>query len=80
MVRGTVTRYTPRVTIIDWNEADLPEQLRALPAGKYVIERADVALTPEEELGLIKALESVQAGNAVSHETARERVRQTVRR
>lgn len=80
VVEATVARYTPSVTIIDWNGADLPEQLRTLPAGRYVLEPADVALTPEEEEGLILALESVRAGKAVSHESAREHVLQRVRR
>ncbi len=68
------------MTIIDWNGTDLPEQLRGLPAGRYVLERADVALTSEEEQGLIAALESVSAGKGISHEAARERVLQHVRR
>jgi hypothetical protein len=37
------------VTIIDWNGADLPAELRNLPAGRYVIQPADEALTPDAE-------------------------------
>ncbi len=68
------------MTIIDWNGVDLPEELRNLPAGKYVIQRADDVLTPEEENGLIAALESVRGGNGVPHDLARERLLQRARR
>lgn len=74
MVRPLDTRYTCVVTIIDWNGADLPKELRSLPAGKYVLERADDSLTPDEEEGLILALESLRSGKGVSHEEARERL------
>jgi hypothetical protein len=41
---------------------------------------ADLSLTPEEEDGLVAALESLRAGKGVPHETARERLLQHVRR
>ena len=68
------------MTIIDWNGADLPDELRGLPAGKYVIQRADDALTADEEQGLIAALESLRAGKGVSHDEARERLARRARR
>lgn len=68
------------MTIIDWNGADLPEELRNLPAGKYVVQRADTPLTIEEEEGLLAALESVRAGKGVAHEDARERLLTRARR
>jgi hypothetical protein len=74
-----VARYTTLVTIIDWNGADVPVELRRLPAGKYVIQAADDALTPEEEQGLIAALDSLHAGNGVPHDAARERFRERAR-
>lgn len=80
MVRPTATRYTDGVTIIDWNGADVPEELRSLPAGKYVIQRADEALTSDEEQGLVAALESIRAGKGVPHDVARERLLQRARR
>ena len=80
MVRRRAARYNTVVTIIDWNGADLPAELRGLPAGKYVIQRADDALTPDEEQGLITALESLHAGNGVAHDAARERLLQRARR
>jgi len=74
MVLPSGARYTHLVTIIDWNGADLPEALRELPAGKYVVQRADVVLSEEEEAGLVAALESLRAGKGVPHDEARERL------
>jgi hypothetical protein len=68
------------VTIIDWNGSDLPAQLRELPAGRYLLQRADETLTSEEEIGLVAAIESVRAGNTVPHEVARARLLRHVRR
>lgn len=64
------------MAIINWNGADLPEALRHLPAGRYVVEPLDdsLALSPEEEEGLIRALESLRAGRGVDHEQVRARV------
>lgn len=80
MVRQRMARYTVMVTIIDWNGADIPAELRSLPAGKYVIQRADDALTEDEEQGLVTALDSLRAGNGVPHDEARERLLQRARR
>lgn len=80
MVRRRLARYNVVVTIIDWNGADLPAELRGLPAGKYVIQRADDTLTEDEERGLITALESLRAGKGVPHDEARERLLQRARR
>ena len=64
------------MAIINWNGSDLPEALRRLPAGRYVVERLDesLALTPDEEEGLIQALESLRAGRGVEHEQVRARI------
>ena len=63
------------VTIIHWNGRDIPEELRALPAGDYVIQGADeLGLSVEEEEGLRAAMQSLDAGNGVAHEEARARV------
>jgi hypothetical protein len=80
VVRRLLARYTSIVTIIDWNGADLPAELRSLPAGKYVIQRADDALTADEEQGLVAALESLRAGKGVPHDEAREHLLQRTRR
>ena len=52
-----------------------------LPEGKEIeLVPLDDVLTPDEEQGLIAALESLGAGGGVSHEAARERLLQRSRR
>jgi hypothetical protein len=80
VVRRRVARYPVVATIIDWNGADIPMELRKLPAGKYVVQSADRALTPDEERGLITALDSLRAGEDASHDAARDRLLQRARR
>ncbi len=80
MVLPRHARYIPFVTIIDWNGADLPNELRSLPAGKYVIQRADDTLTPDDEQGLIAALDSLRADKGIAHDEARARLLQRARR
>ena len=69
------------VTIIHWNGRDLPEELRALPAGDYAIQGAAamLALSADEEEGLRSAMRSLDAGNGVAHEDVRARVLRHVR-
>jgi hypothetical protein len=69
-------RYAELVTVIRWNGDDLPEEMRSLPPGTYVLQRADelTSLTPEEEQGLVEALESLRAGRGLEHEAVRARV------
>jgi len=68
------------MTIIEGNGADVPTELRKLPAGSYVIQRADDALTPDEEQELIAALDSLRAGNGVPHDAVRDRLLQRAQR
>lgn len=67
-------------TLIHWNGTDTPDALRDLPAGDYVIERADDALSPEEEEGLIAALDSVRAGKGVTHAAATDALQARLRK
>jgi hypothetical protein len=48
--------------VVEWNGHDVPEGLRELPAGRYVLAPVDeaVALSEDEERGLISALESAR--------------------
>lgn len=50
--------------VLHWNGKDVPEELRELPAGTYVLEAVDEAssLTTEEEQGIAQALSSLRAG------------------
>jgi hypothetical protein len=58
--------------LIHWNGVDIPEELRSLPAGAYVIESAEDALSEDEERGIVEALEAVRNGRGVPHEAARD--------
>ena len=62
--------------MLTWNGKDLPEELRALSAGRYVVEPIDEVptLTEEEERGLRQALASLQAGKGRSVEQVRQRI------
>ena len=62
--------------VVEWNGRDVPEELRELPAGRYVLARVDeaVALSPEEEAGLIAALKSAET-RVVPHEEVMDRAR-----
>jgi hypothetical protein len=64
------------MAVIHWNGSDLPEALRSLPAGDYVVApvEAEHVLTPDEEEGLFEALASLRAGRGVDHEQVRSRV------
>lgn len=62
--------------VLTWNGKDLPEELRGLPAGRYVVESVDdaPALTEEEDEGLRQALDSLRAGRGRSVEQVRQRI------
>jgi hypothetical protein len=64
------------VAVIDWNGNDLPEALRHLPAGRYVVAPLDEStlLSPDEEEGLAQALESLRAERGLEHGHVRARI------
>ena len=64
------------MTIIHWNGDDLPDEMRELAPGTYVLQPAEelTSLTEDEEKGLVEALESVRAGKGIEHEGVRSRV------
>jgi hypothetical protein len=67
-----VRRSAPVMT---WNGKDVPQELRELPAGRYVVEAVEdeaPALTPEQEAGIEAALESYRQGRVVDSKRARE--------
>lgn len=55
-------------TIIDWDGSRVPLELRDLPPGRYAVEPVDdaVPLTPEEEAGIQRALDQLDAGRGIS--------------
>lgn len=68
--------------VLHWNGKDLPDELRELPAGTYVVEAVDKApaLTPDEEQGLADALSSLRAGEGRAVEQVRKTVDSILRR
>ena len=68
--------------VLHWNGKDIPEELRELPAGAYVVESVDKAppLTTDEEQGLKQALASLRAGNGRSVDQVRQAIDSILRR
>jgi hypothetical protein len=68
--------------VLHWNGKDIPEELRELPAGTYVVEAVDLApsLTNEEEQGIAQALASLRAGRGRTTEQVRQRIDSLLRR
>ena len=66
---------------LHWNGKDLPEELRDLPPGTYVVEAIDPpALTLEEEEGLSVGLASLRAGKGRTLDQVRETIDAILRR
>ena len=72
-------------TVVDWDAARLPSEIRALlpaelrelPPGRYVVQPLveDDELTPEEEAGILEAIEEIQAGRGIPWEAALRELR-----
>jgi hypothetical protein len=62
--------------VVHWNGKDLPNELRDLPAGRYVLESLDdiPELGEDEEEGLHEALASLRAGKGRTVEEVRKTV------
>jgi methionine salvage enolase-phosphatase E1 len=62
--------------VLDWNGVDVPDELRELPKGRYVVVALDDApeLDAAQEAGLEAALAAVRDGRGVPLEDARDRV------
>ena len=66
-----------------WNGKDVPDELRGLPTGRYVIESVDAlpALTVEEEKGLEEGLDALDRGEGgVDAEVVRAEIDALVKR
>jgi len=63
--------------VVNWNGVDVPEELKDLKKGRYVLLPMDEApeLTEEQESGLEAALASVRAGKSVSLDEARAKAK-----
>jgi hypothetical protein len=71
-----ILSVVPGEVVVEWNGQDLPEQMRELPAGRYVLAPVDesVALSDDEKAGLIAALQSAET-RVLSHEDVMDRAR-----
>ena len=58
--------------IVNWNGVDVPEELKALEKGRYVLVPIDEPpeLTEEQEAGLEAAMASIRAGEGLSRDEA----------
>ncbi len=66
-------RYAlPMAVIVNWNGVDIPEELKALKKGRYVLVPIDEPpeITEEQEAGLEAAIASIRAGEGLSLEEA----------
>jgi uncharacterized membrane protein len=71
------------VRVLHWNGKDIPDELRGLPAGRYVVEPVDdaaPALSPEDEEGLRQALASLRAGKGRTIDEVRQTINAALRR
>jgi hypothetical protein len=69
-------------TVLKWNGKDVPDELRKLPSGRYVIESLEAlpALTPEEEQGLEEAMAALDRGEGADLDAVRAELDAIVRR
>ena len=70
-----------KAVVVDWNGEDLPEQLRELPVGRYVLAPVedDIELSADEEEGLRAALSSTAQGRVLPHDEVMERAQKFLR-
>jgi hypothetical protein len=68
--------------ILDWNGTELPQLLRNLPPGQYRIEPVDAfePLTEEEDAGIRRAMDDLDAGNGRPLEDTLARARAIIAR
>lgn len=68
--------------VVRWNGRDVPDELRELPPGRYVVESIDraPALTPDQEDDLIAAIREADEGQGVGLDEARQRIDSTLKR
>ena len=68
--------------VLHWNGKDIPEELRELPAGTYVVEAVDEgpSLTSDEDQGLAQALASLRAGKGRTPDQVRQTIDSILRK
>ena len=73
-----------RATIIEWDGTNVPEELRHLPPGRYIVDPVENMedlndLTEEEDAGIRHALDQADAGLAIPLEDAIGQIRSRAR-
>ena len=74
-------RYAlPMAVIVNWNGVDVPEELKALEKGRYVLVPVDEPPEPTEEqaAGLEAAMASIRAGQGLSRDEAFAKLKATL--
>ena len=68
--------------VLKWNGRDLPDELKELPPGRYVVESVDRApeLTPEQEDDLVAAIREADDDQGVGLDEARSQARRPIAR
>jgi hypothetical protein len=68
--------------VFHWDGKDIPEELRELPAGTYVVEGVDAGpcFMNDEEQGIAQALASLRAGQGHTAEQVRRRIDSLLRK
>jgi len=68
--------------LLNWDGKELPEELRKLPSGRYVVESVDrvLDLTPEEDAGLEEAGRCLDAGKGLDLDEVKKRLEGILRR
>jgi hypothetical protein len=67
--------------VLHWNGKDLPEELRELPAGAYVVEAvAARSLTTDEDHGIEQALALLRAGSGRTLDQVRQSIDSILRK
>ena len=68
--------------VVRWNGNDLPEELRVLPAGRYVLEPIDdlPPLSQDEDSGIQAALDALRRGEGIGPADVRRRLDAVLKR
>jgi len=69
--------------VMDWDGKTLPDEMRSLPPGRYVVEAVSPAsaLTADEDAGLEEAISAVNAGEkGLSLDDVRQSIRPLLKR
>jgi hypothetical protein len=67
--------------VLNFDGRHLPEEMRSLPSGRYVLQSVDEvsALTPEEEAGLEEAARSLDRGEGFTADELRAELGENTR-